>query len=140
MESKEDIKSIYLLLDFEDNRFTIREQRLVTQPVQKQFESVSRRVLEERKVKPMPGYVYYEIFKANSSVLYHGAFPDPTTSRIEYRSTEGIIKSEKLTQKKASYAVSVPYFAEAVRLRLTRVSYEMKTEDLGTAELRVDRR
>jgi hypothetical protein len=134
--SEEDFQSIYLMLLFDDDSFSIEEEKPKLQPISKFAETTSREILAVSEEKLVPGYVYYDLMSHEKDILYRGVFHDPIDLRVEFQPKRGSIRSTIVTHKRTRYAVTIPYFAKAASIRLKRVNRDMQLVDLGMARLK----
>ncbi len=134
------VESLLLIMDFEERKFAIVETREKRQPISRHAETVTRNILAASKAGLVLGYVYYDILSSSGKVLCGGVFPDPIYSKVEFQPEKGSMMSTIVHQKKARYAVTVPYFDSAVSIHLRRVNPKKEIEDLGTADLVPGRR
>ncbi len=134
------VRSLLLVMDFEDKEFTIRETRKKREPISRYADTINRNTLAAIKEGFMLGYIYYDILSSSGEVLYRGVFPDPIYSRVEFQPEKQSMMSTFVHHKKARYAVTVPYFDSAISIHLRRVNPEREIEDLGPANLAPSRR
>lgn len=135
-DTKEGFRSIYLMLKFENDRFSIIEEQPKQHTISKYTKTTSREILAASEEKLIQGYIYYDIISQEGRVLYSGVFHDPIDLRVEFQPERGSLRSTIITQKTASYAVTIPYFAKAVSIRLKRVNREMQLVNLGISKLK----